>query len=48
MRTIEELNEKLELLRAKKERWEDLDPEDYAAARAQLELMEWVMSNYIE
>jgi len=43
MKSKEELENKLEELRAKKERWENMDPEDYAAARAQLELIEWIM-----
>lgn len=44
MKTKEELEAKLKALEARKERWENLDPEDYAAARAQLELMQWVLS----
>ena len=43
MKSIEKLEEKLKELEEKRNRWEDLDPEDYAAARAQLELMQWIM-----
>ncbi len=45
MKSIKELEEKLEELEEKRNRWEDLDPEDYAAARAQLDLMRWVMGD---
>ena len=44
MRSTKELEAKLKELQEKRKRWEDMDPEDYARARGQLELMEWVMS----
>jgi hypothetical protein len=43
MKSKEELEKKLKELEEKRNRWINMDPEDYATARAQLELMEWVL-----
>jgi len=43
MKSIEELEARLQDLKGKRERWVNMDPEDCAAARAQLELMEWIL-----